>query len=133
MCTPVVHYTAADSLVRTPPKTRVPIIGLAAFDMEHLADQALIDQAADGQVIAIPAPVVEQAEHQAFGMRQVDHFVGFRHGDAKRLLLNHMFTRLQALQGGGGMQVVRQDIDHQVEIFHRQHLIQAGEISLQTG
>ncbi len=94
------------------------------FELGDLPQRPFGNQTAHGKKIAIPAPVVEDAEQSLLLFGQLDQCLRLGQIQRKGLVDHHMFACQQRLAGEGGMGVVGGGDHHQNDGLIPQHLLQ---------
>ena len=86
------------------------------FQVFNLAERALLDNLLNAEEIAVPAAVVEDGEQQLLFIRQRNQVAGFLHVEGKRLIDDHVFTRVQGQRRQRGVRGVGGGNHHQIDI-----------------
>ncbi len=85
------------------------------FELGNLAERPLSQQAAYGEKVPVPAPVVEDAEQSLLLLRQLDQRLRLDQIQGERLVDHYVLASQQRLAGDGGMGVVGSGDHHQVD------------------
>ena len=98
---------------------------VAGHEAGHLADQAGLQAAPDGEEVAVPAPVLEHAQQPALGRGQPDtSFVGLGGGERERLVHHHVSPRPRRRpRPAGGARRWARAHHHQLDRRVRQQLL----------
>ena len=76
------------------------------FELGNLAERSFHQQAAYGEKVTVPTPVVEDAEQPLLLLRQLDQRLRLGQIQGERLVDHHVLAGQQGLTGDGGMSVV---------------------------
>ena len=105
------------------------------LQMFNLAERALLNDLLNAEEIAVPAAVMEYGEQKLLFVRQRNQVAGFPHVEGKRLIHNHVFTRVQGQRRQRGVRGVRGGDHHQVNIrmldglLRRRHHLDVRQIA----
>jgi len=91
-----------------------------AFEHGDLAQLALVDQAAQGQEVGVPAAVLEHAEHARRCLRHGGDGFGVGQGRSEGLVDHDRLAGLQRRNGLFGVQGVGRGDDDQADVIARQ-------------
>ncbi len=88
-------------------------MGLKMF---HRADDALLNNLTDPEIVAVPAAVMEDGEQALFLLRQGDQLPGLLHIKGKGFVHHHMLAGVQRQAGQRRVRGVGGGDDHQIDI-----------------
>lgn len=120
---PVEEDTAPRRRVAAP-AARGAIVQHSGREEKRLAEPPGIEPAAHGQVVAIPAAVLEDAQEGAVAITRGEHLIRLGGGQAHHLVDNDVLPRIQRPAGEVAVGVMRRGDHHEVDRALFEHRIE---------